>query len=69
MRALAFKWQRVIWRCWQNRTPYREATYEAALKKNGSPIVALFNRVELGKSPWKNPVNKLKKSVDGLPQR
>jgi hypothetical protein len=31
--------------------------------------VALFDRVELGKSPFKNPVNKLQKPVDGLPQR
>lgn len=58
VRALAFKWQRVIWRCWQDRQPYDEARYEAALRKSGSPIVALFDRVELGKSPWKNPAKK-----------
>ena len=58
VRALAYKWQRVIWRCWQNRTVYREEIYEAALRKSGSPIVALFKRVELGKSPFKNPVKK-----------
>jgi transposase len=58
VRALAFKWQRVIWRCWQDRKPYEEAKYEAALRKHGSPVVALFDRVELGKSPWKNPVKK-----------
>lgn len=58
VRALAFKWQRVIWRCWQDRTPYDERIYEAALRKSGSPIVALFDRVELGKSPWKNPAKK-----------
>jgi transposase len=58
VRALAFKWQRVIWRCWQNRTPYREAAYEAALQKSGSLLVNLFDRVELGKSPWKNPAKK-----------
>ena len=58
VRALAYKWQRVIWRCWQSHTPYRDEIYEAALRKNGSPLVALFNRVELGKSPFKNPVNK-----------
>ena len=40
------------------RTPYREETYEAALRKSGSPLVALFDRVELGKSPWKNPAKK-----------
>ncbi|MGH7989971.1 MAG: IS110 family transposase [Limisphaerales bacterium] len=59
VRALAFKWQRVIWRCWQDRRPYDEAIYEASLKKHGSPIVALFDRVDLGKNPWKNPAKKL----------
>jgi transposase len=58
VRALAFKWQRVIWRCWQDRRPYDERIYEAALRKHGSPLVALLDRVELGKSPWKNPVKK-----------
>jgi transposase len=58
VRALAFKWQRVIFRCWQNRTPYQEAIYEAALRKSGSNLVSLFERVELGKSPFKNPVKK-----------
>lgn len=58
VRALAYKWQRVIWRCWQNRKPYDERIYEAALRKSGSPIVALWDRVELGKSPWKNPAKK-----------
>jgi transposase len=69
VRALAFKWQRVIWRCWQDRTPYAEKTHEAALRKAGSPVVALFDRVELGKSPWKHPAKQSQKTVDGLPQR
>lgn len=55
VRALAYKWQRIIWKCWQSRTPYKEEVYEAALKKNRSPLVTLFDRVELGKSPVKNP--------------
>jgi transposase len=58
VRALAFKWQRVIWRCWQNRTPYSEQIYEAALRNRRSPLVKLFDKVELGKSPFKNPVKK-----------
>ena len=58
VRALAYKWQRVIFRCWQSRTEYREEIYEAALRKHGSPLVALFDRVEPGKSPFKNPVRK-----------
>jgi transposase len=69
VRALAFKWQRVIWRCWQNHSPYQEARYEAALRKSDSPLIALLDRVELGKSPWKNPVKKTGKPLVGLPQR
>lgn len=58
VRALAFKWQRIIWRCWQARTPYDEARYEAVLRKRKSPVVALLDCVELGKNPWKNPAKK-----------
>ena len=38
VRALAFKWVRIIFRCWQTRTPYDEAAYLAALEKHGSWI-------------------------------
>jgi transposase len=54
VRALAYKWQRVIFRCWLSRKPYSDQLYEAALRKSKSHLVALFNRVELGKSPFKN---------------
>ncbi|MEO7852047.1 MAG: IS110 family transposase [Rubrivivax sp.] len=39
VRALAFKWQRILYRCWQTRTPYDESTYLNALKKRGSPLL------------------------------
>ena len=39
VRALAFKWIRVLFRCWQNRTPYNESTYLSALKRRGSPLL------------------------------
>jgi transposase len=58
VRALAFKWQRIIWRCWKNHTPYDDARYEAVLRKRKSPVVKLLDCVELGKSPWKNPAKK-----------
>jgi len=58
VRALAFKWQRIIWRCWQDRRPYTDHLYEAALRRRNSPLVKLFNQIEVGKSPFKNPVNK-----------
>ena len=69
VRALAFKWQRVIWRCWQNRAAYDEKIYEAALRKSNSPIVPLLGGIQLGKSPFKTTRKNLAKTVDGLPQR
>lgn len=39
LRALAFKWLRILYRCWQTRTPYDESTYLNALKKRGSPLL------------------------------
>jgi transposase len=69
VRALAFKWQRIIWKCWQDHTPYNEEVYEAALRRNGSPLVSLFDRIEVGKSPWKTEQTKIKKPLAGLPQR
>jgi transposase len=39
LRALAFKWIRILYRCWQDRTPYDEATYLNALKRRGSPLL------------------------------
>jgi transposase len=58
VRALAYKWQRVIFRCWLTRTPYSDLVYEAALKKANSPSAALFDKVQLGKSPFKKPAAK-----------
>jgi len=39
VRALAFKWIRILWRCWQDRTPYEEARYIQALRQRGSALV------------------------------
>jgi transposase len=41
VRALAFKWIRIIYRCWQDRLAYDENKYLAALAKRGSPLSAL----------------------------
>ena len=38
VRKLAFKWLRIIYRCWQTRTPYDEARYLESLRRAGSPI-------------------------------
>ena len=43
LRALAFKWLRILWRCWHDRMPYNEACYLAALQRQNSPLAhALF---------------------------
>ena len=42
VRALAFKWIRIIWRCWQDRTPYDEARYHLALHRHQSPLFPLL---------------------------
>lgn len=39
VRALAFKWIRILYRCWQTRTPYDESTYLNALRKRNSPLL------------------------------
>lgn len=42
VRALAFKWLRILFRCWKNRTPYDEAIYLAALRKRNAPLLELL---------------------------
>jgi transposase len=39
LRSLAFKWIRILYRCWETRTPYDEAAYLKALERRGSPLV------------------------------
>jgi transposase len=39
VRALAFKWIRILFRCWQDRTPYDESTYLQALHRRGSSLI------------------------------
>jgi transposase len=38
-RALAFKWIRIIYSCWQTNTPYDESVYLKALERRGSPLL------------------------------
>ena|SRR5947199_2407662 len=44
VRALAFKWIRILFRCWKDRTPYCESTYLQGLERHqrfsskGSPV-------------------------------
>ena len=41
IRALAFKWIRILFRCWQDRTPYQDDKYLETLKKRGSIFATL----------------------------
>ncbi|MGH8283365.1 MAG: transposase, partial [Gammaproteobacteria bacterium] len=40
VRALAFKWIRILYRCWVTHTPYDESRYLLALQRRRSPLVA-----------------------------
>src|SRR5713226_8955704 len=39
LRALAYKWIRILFRCWKDRKRYDEATYMDALRRHGSSLV------------------------------
>jgi hypothetical protein len=39
IRSLAFKWIRIVFRCWKTHTPYDESKYLEALKRRGSPLL------------------------------
>lgn len=45
-RALAYKWQRILFRCWQTRTPYDEARYLASLREHHSPLIARIDALQ-----------------------
>lgn len=40
IRGLAFKWQRILTRCWKDRQPYDEHRYLQRLRKTGSKLIA-----------------------------
>ena len=40
VRALAFKWIRILFRCWKDRTPYDEERYKKALQRRHAPLPA-----------------------------
>ena len=50
VRALAFKWLRILFRCWQTRQPYVEAQYLQHLRQRHSPLLAFL-------PPEENPAN------------
>jgi len=42
VRALAYKWIRIIFVCWKNKIAYDDAKYLQSLRKSNSPIIALM---------------------------
>ncbi len=45
IRALAFKWQRIIFRCWKDNKPYDEQTYIKSLRTRGSKLIPLIDEI------------------------
>jgi transposase len=43
VRALAYKWVRIIYRCWMDRKPYDEQIYLASLRAKQSPLVKPYD--------------------------
>ena len=46
IRSLAFKWIRILFRCWQDRVVYDENLYMTKLALRGSPLVPALNGAE-----------------------
>jgi hypothetical protein len=44
VRALAYKWIRIMFRCWKDRTPYDDSLYVKSLNKRGSPLAEGLNK-------------------------
>ena len=45
VRSLAFKWIRILYRCWKDHTLYDEAHYQKALERRGSPLAAALRQI------------------------
>ena len=37
-RALAFKWQRIMWRCWRDHVPDNDLKYVQSLKRDNNEL-------------------------------
>jgi transposase len=44
IRALAFKWSRIMFRCWQTRRPYDELRYLSALQRRHAPLLDYLSK-------------------------
>jgi transposase len=48
VRALSFKWLRILFRCWKDRVPYDEARYTLALQKRSPSKLVEFRFKNIG---------------------
>jgi hypothetical protein len=58
IRALAYKWIRIIFRCWKERQPYDEQIYLQSLQKRRSPLgppITALGRFEVYVRPFIPP--------------
>lgn len=49
VRSVAFKWMRIVFRCWKDRKPYDEEVYLQSLRRRGSllgPALGASTEVE-----------------------
>ena len=51
VRSLAFKWVRIIFRCWKDAKPYDEEIYMQSLRRRGSLLVGALGVTT--SAPWK----------------
>jgi len=43
LRSLAFKWIRILFRCWKTNTPYSEMRYLQSLQRSNAPLLAFLS--------------------------
>lgn len=55
LRGLAYKWIRIVHRCWQNNEAYNEDRYLAVLEKRQSPLIAIIRK--LAELPEPEPIS------------
>src|SRR6185295_15740384 len=48
VRALAYKWIRIMFRCWKDRRTYDDAIYTKSLAERGSALAVQLNATKAG---------------------
>lgn len=76
VRSLAYKWERILYRCWKNRTPYQESIHQRQLQRRSTsalpPDADRSNKrnpqpsVNTSRSAGSNPVHFQFKKVAGF---